>query len=142
MPLIIYRSGDLATFIPEHCVCGRTHCRISRIQGRKDDMIIWKGVNIFPIQIDRVLMEAPCVEGTYLVILETENDVDTMKIQVEVKEEFLKGDSKNNEALRTGIVNALQSELLVRPEVELLPLGTIPVSEVGKAKRVIDERTL
>jgi len=142
MPLIRYRSGDLASFIPEPCACGRTHCRISRIQGRRDDMIIWKGVNIFPIQIDRVLMEVPCVGGTYLVILETENDVDTMKIQVEVKEEFLKGDSKNNEALKTGIVNALQSELLVRPEVELLPLGTIPVSEVGKAKRVIDKRTL
>ena len=82
------------------------------------------------------------MEGTYLVILETENDVDTMKIQVEVKEDFLEGDSKNNEALRTGIVDALQSELLVRPEVELVPLGTIPVSELGKAKRVIDKRIL
>jgi phenylacetate-coenzyme A ligase PaaK-like adenylate-forming protein len=87
-------------------------------------------------------MEAPCVEGTYLVILETKNDVDTMKIQVEVTEEFLKEDSKDNEALRTGIVDALQSELMVRTEVELLPLGTIRISGVGKAKRVIDKRTL
>jgi len=142
MPLIRYRSGDLASFIPEPCACRRTHCRISRIQGRIDDMIIWKGVNIFPMQIDRVLMDIPEVEGTYLVILETVNDMDTMTVQVEVKEEFLKGDSRNNETLRTGIVNALQSELLVKPEVQLVPLGTIPVSEVGKAKRVIDNRTL
>ena len=82
------------------------------------------------------------MEGTYLVILETKNDVDTMKIQVEVTEECLQGDAKDNEALRTGIVNALQSELMVRTEVELLPLGTIRISGVGKAKRVIDKRTL
>ena len=140
MPLIRYRSRDLASFIPEPCACGRTHCRISRIQGRVDDMIIWKGVNVFPMQIDSVLMGIPEVEGAYLVVLETDKNVDTMNVKVEVGEASLK--ERQSERLRMRIVNSLQSELLVKPEVQLVPIGTIPVSEGGKAKRVIDTRSL
>jgi phenylacetate-CoA ligase len=140
MPLIRYRSQDLASFIPEPCACGRTHCRISRIQGRVDDMIIWKGVNIFPMQIEKVLMEIPEVKETYLVTLETKKEVDSMTVQAEVMETFLKSD--DSQALRTRIIDALQSELLVKPDVQLVPKGTIPVSELGKAKRVIDKRRL
>ncbi len=105
-----------------------------------DDMIIWKGVNIFPMQIEQVLMDIPEVDVTYLVVLETRKDVDTMTVQVEVKEAFLEGDRCDD--LRAHIVEALQSELLVKPEVKLVPLGTVPVSEVGKATRVIDKRRL
>jgi phenylacetate-CoA ligase len=140
MPLIRYRSQDLASFIPEPCACGRTHCRISRIQGRVDDMIIWKGVNIFPMQIEKVLMEIPEVKETYLVTLETKKEVDSMTVQAEVMETFLNSD--DSQALRTRIIDALQSELLVKPDVQLVPKGTIPVSELGKAKRVIDKRRL
>ena len=140
MPLIRYPSQDLASFIPEPCACGRTHCRISRIQGRVDDMIIWKGVNIFPMQIEKVLMEIPEVKETYLVTLETRKEVDSMTVQAEVMETFLKSD--DSQALRTRIIDALQSELLVKPDVQLVPKGTIPVSELGKAKRVIDKRRL
>lgn len=139
MPLIRYRSRDLASIIPEPCGCGRTHCRISRIQGRIDDMIIWKGVNIFPNQIDGVLMDVKEMEGAYLVILETENDVDTMTVQVEIGEDFLRGDK--GKALGNRIADSLQSELLVRPQVKLVPPGTIPLSETEKAKRVIDRRS-
>lgn len=139
MPLIRYRSQDLASFIQEPCKCGRTHCRISRIQGRVDDMIIWKGVNIFPLQIEKVLMEIPEVQETYLVVLETENDVDRMIIQVEVRESFLKGEKSYE--LQARIVNSLQAELLAKPEVQLVSSGTIPVPEAGKAKRVIDKRS-
>ena len=139
MPLIRYRSQDLASFIQEPCDCGRTHCRISRIQGRVDDMIIWKGVNIFPLQIEKVLMEIPEVQETYLVVLETENDVDRMTIQVEVRESFLKGEKSDE--LQARIVNSLQAELLAKPEVQLVSSGTIPVPEAGKAKRVIDKRS-
>ena len=139
MPLIRYRSQDLASFIQEPCKCGRTHCRISRIQGRVDDMIIWKGVNIFPLQIEKVLMEIPEVQETYLVVLETENDVDRMTIQVEVRESFLKGEKSYE--LQARIVNSLQAELLAKPEVQLVSSGTIPVPEAGKAKRVIDKRS-
>jgi phenylacetate-CoA ligase len=140
MPLIRYRSRDLAFLIPEPCICGRTHCRISRIQGRVDDMIIWKGVNIFPMQIDSILMDIQEVAGTYQIVLATDNDVHTMTIQVEVSEAYIKGEK--SEGLQKRIMNLLQSELLVKPEVQLVPAGTIPVSEVEKAKRVIDNRTL
>lgn len=140
MPLIRYRSGDLARFIPEPCACGRTHRRISRIQGRIDDMIIWKGVNIFPMQIESILMDIPEIEENYLVVLETDNYVDTMTVQVEVPEVYLEGEK--SEGLRRRIINSLQSELLVKPDVQLMPAGTIPVSEMGKAKRVIDKRSL
>jgi phenylacetate-CoA ligase len=142
MPLIRYRSGDLASFLSEPCPCGRTHRRISRIQGRVDDMIIWKGVNIFPMQIDQVLMDFSEVDGPYLVILEDKNDMDVMTIQVEIKEAFLKRDEQETEGLRNRIIEALQSELLVKPEVQFVPVGTVPVSEVEKAKRVIDKRKL
>jgi phenylacetate-CoA ligase len=142
MPLIRYRSGDLAYFLSEPCPCGRTHRRISRIQGRVDDMIIWKGVNIFPIQIDGILMDFPEIDGTYLILLEDKDDVDQMTVQVEMKEEFLKGDQQKIEGLKRRIIDALQSELLVRPEVQLVPIGTVPVSEVEKAKRVVDKRRL
>ena len=140
MPLIRYRSRDLAFSIPEPCICGRTHFRISRIQGRVDDMIIWKGVNIFPMQIDSILMDIQEVAGTYQIVLATDNDVHTMTIQVEVGEAHIKGEK--SEGLRKRIMDSLQSELLAKPEVELVPAGTIPVSEVEKAKRVIDNRTL
>jgi phenylacetate-CoA ligase len=139
MPLIRYRSQDLASFIQEPCKCGRTHCRISRIQGRVDDMITWKGVNIFPLQIENVLMEIREVQETYLVVLETENDEDRMTVQVEVEESFLKG-GKSDE-LHARIVNSLQAELLAKPEVQLVSPCTIPIPEVGKAKRVIDKRS-
>jgi phenylacetate-CoA ligase len=140
MPLIRYRSRDLAYFIPEPCICGRTHCRISRIQGRMDDMIIWKGVNIFPMQIDSILMDIQEVKETYQIVLATANDVDTMTIRVEVSDAHMKGEK--SEGLQKRITDSLQSELLVKPEVQLVPAGTIPVSEMEKAKRVIDNRTL
>ena len=142
MPLIRYRSGDMAYFLPEPCRCGRTHRRISRIQGRVDDMIIWKGVNIFPVQIDSVLMDFSEIDGTYLILLEDKDDADQMTVQVEMKEEFLKGDRQKTEGLRRKITEALQSELLVKPEVQFIPTGTVPMSEVEKAKRVIDKRKL
>lgn len=140
MPLIRYRTRDLASLISEPCPCGRTHRRISRISGRLDDMLIWKGVNIFPMQIEQVIMDFPEAEGTYLVLLETEDDIDTMMVKIEVKETFLQDD--NTAVLKTRITDALQSELLVRSEVEFVPTGAIPVSDVGKAKRVIDKRNL
>ena len=140
MPLIRYRTRDLASLISEPCPCGRTHRRISRISGRLDDMLIWKGVNIFPMQIEQVIMDFPEAEGTYLILLETEDDIDTMTVRIEVKETFLQGDVTGS--LKTRITDALQSELLIRPEVELVPTGAIPVSDVGKAQRVVDKRNL
>ncbi len=138
MPLIRYRSRDLASFIPEPCKCGRTHRRISRIQGRIDDMIIWKGVNVFPMQIEQILMHISDMIESYLVTLETERGVDKMTVQVEVNSGLLVGDK--SQALTKRISDALQSELLVRPEVQVVPSGTIPATETKKARRVVDKR--
>lgn len=141
MPLIRYRSKDLATIYPEPCPCGRTHRRLSRIKGRSDDMFILKGVNIFPLQIDTTLMNIPEVGTNYLVILERENYEDRMIVQVEVRPEFFKGDLWQLERLRKEITEALRYELLVTPKVELVEPDTLPKSE-GKAVRVIDRREM
>jgi len=141
MPLIRYRSKDLATIFAEPCRCGRTHRRISRIKGRSDDMFILKGVNIFPIQIDTILMNIAAVGTNYLVILERENFQDTMIIRVEVRPEFFKGELRQLENLRRQITEALKSELLVTPKVELVEPDTLPKSE-GKAVRVVDRREM
>lgn len=141
MPLIRYRSKDLATVFPEPCRCGRTHRRISRIKGRSDDMFILKGVNIFPLQIDTVLMNIAAVGTNYVVILERENFQDQMIIRVEVRPEFFRGELRQLEKLRREITEALRSELLLTPKVELVEPDTLPKSE-GKAVRVIDRREM
>jgi phenylacetate-CoA ligase len=143
MPLIRYRSKDLATLFPDSCPCGRTHRRISRIKGRSDDMFILKGVNIFPLQIDTTLMNIPEVGTNYLVVLEREpeNFQDRMIVRVEVHPEFFKGDLWQLESLRRQITEALKSELLVTPKVELVEPDTLPKSE-GKAVRVVDRREM
>lgn len=141
MPLIRYRSKDLATIYPDPCSCGRTHRRLSRIKGRSDDMFILKGVNIFPLQIDTTLMNIPEVGTNYLVILERENFEDRMIVRVEVRPEFFKGDLWQLERLRKEITEALRSELLVTPKVELVEPDSLPKSE-GKAVRVIDRREM
>lgn len=143
MPLIRYRSKDLATILPGSCPCGRTHRRISRIKGRSDDMFILKGVNIFPLQIDTTLMNIPEVGTNYLVILEreVENFQDRMVVRVEVRPQFFKGDLWQLEKLRRQITESLKSELLVTPKVELVEPDTLPKSE-GKAVRVIDRREM
>jgi phenylacetate-CoA ligase len=139
MPLLRYRTRDLASFSPEPCPCGRTHRRISRIQGRTDDMLILKGVNIFPIQIERVLMAMPEVGANYLVEIKRENFNDLMNVKVEVQEEFFREDLKYQASLRKKITEALKSELLITPRVELVEPLTLPRSE-GKALRIVDLR--
>jgi phenylacetate-CoA ligase len=141
MPLIRFRSKDLATLFPGPCRCGRTHRRISRIKGRSDDMFIIKGVNIFPLQIDTTLMNIPEVGTNYRVVLEREDFQDKMIVQVEVRPEFFKGDLWHLENLRKQITEALKSELLVTPKVELVEPDSLPKSE-GKAVRVIDRREM
>jgi phenylacetate-CoA ligase len=140
MPLLRYRTRDLTSFIPEPCPCGRTHRRITRIKGRADDMIIVKGVNIFPIQIETALMRLPEVGRNYRILLTREGYRDEMVVQVEVLPELFRGQMKNLQGLRERITGILRDEILVTPKVELVEPGTIEVSE-GKAVRVIDKRT-
>ena len=139
MPLIRYRTRDLTRIIPEPCACGRTHRRIARITGRSDDMFIIKGCNVFPIQIERVLMRIPNVANDYLITLDTNEEGDTMLVQAELAPDSFSDDYKQLETLRKRIARELCDEILVTPTVQLVAPGALPKSE-GKAVRVIDRR--
>lgn len=138
MPLLRYRTRDITSLIPEPCPCGRTHRRLNRITGRSDDMLIVRGVNIYPQQIERVLMSLPQVGRNYLIQLE---GLDEMVVKVELAKTGFDGQVDHLVHLQTLIGDRLRTEILVKPTVELVPPGTLPVSE-GKAKRVLDNRTL
>jgi phenylacetate-CoA ligase len=138
MPILRYRTRDITMILPEKCPCGRTHRRISRIIGRSDDMIIVRGVNIFPQQIERVLMGVRAVAQNYQIVLES---YDQMTVRVEIAKELFDGKVDHLVNLQNEITEKLRSEILVKPKVELLEPGTLPVSE-GKSVRVIDRRTL
>ena len=139
MPILRYRTRDLTRFIPGDCPCGRKHRRIDRIVGRADDMLIVKGVNIYPMQIEVVLMGFYEVGKNYLIILEREGLKDTMRVQVEIRKEFFVEDMRHLQGLQNRIARALHDEILITPKVELVQNNSLPQTE-GKAKRVIDLR--
>jgi phenylacetate-CoA ligase len=137
MPLIRYRTRDLARIYPDPCPCGRTHRRISRIKGRDDDMLIIKGVNMFPIQIETALMKFPEIGRNYQIILETVGHMDELTIEVEILTPA--DDMRVYERLRGHIAEAIRDEVLVKPKINLVQPGTIKRAE-GKAVRVVDKR--
>ncbi len=139
MPIIRYRTKDLTRIIPGTCACGRTHQRIERIKGRTDDMMIIKGVNIFPIQIEKKLMEIPGVGNNFVIILEREGYDDYITVKVEVQNEVFTGDLRPLENLRKRVIDELKADILITPRVKLVEPGSIPATE-GKAIRVIDNR--
>lgn len=139
MPILRYRSRDLTRIIPGECSCGRKHRRIDRIMGRADDMIIVKGVNIYPMQVEKILMGFPEVGQNYLIVLEREDLKDIIKVQVEIREEGFVEDMRHLRGLQEAIVRRLREEILVTPRVELVQRNSLPQSE-GKAKRVQDLR--
>jgi phenylacetate-CoA ligase len=141
MPLIRFRTRDLTAIIPGACPCGRTHRRIMRIKGRDDDMLIINGVNLFPMQIEKVLMNIPGVGTNYLIEIYKDNYMDKLQVKVEVHGALFKGTLPDLERLEQEITSLLKSELLVTPVVKLVEPGSLPQTE-GKAKRVIDLRKI
>ena len=139
MPIIRYRTRDLTRFVPGECPCGREHRRIDRIKGRADDMMIIKGVNIYPMQIERVLMSIPEVGRNYVIVLEREGFIDQIRIKVEIREEFFVEDMRALAKLQKKIATKLRDEILVTPRVELVERGGLPQTQ-GKAERVLDNR--
>jgi phenylacetate-CoA ligase len=139
MPLLRYRTHDLARVLPGPCRCGRAHRRISRIKGRTDDMFIVKGVNVFPMQVERALLGVLGVGSNYRIVLETVDNRDEMRVQVEVSGELWHGEVRELNQLRRRIVQELRQEILVTPRVELMEPGSLPAGE-GKAVRVVDMR--
>ena len=139
MPIVRYRTRDMTRFLPGQCPCGRVHRRIDRLHGRCDDMMIVKGVNIFPMQIERVLMAMPEVGQDYQIILERDGFIDNIRVKVEIRDEFFVEDMRQLGALQKRIASRLRDEILVTPRVELVERNSLPKSE-GKAARVLDKR--
>jgi len=138
MPLLRYRTRDLTRILPGECPCGRNHKRLDRMKGRSDDMMIVKGVNIFPIQIETVLMQFNELGTDYLITLQTSQDNDEMMVEVELEQLFT-DDFGRLDKLTKEITRQLKDEILLTPRVKLVPKGSLPRSE-GKSVRVKDLR--
>lgn len=141
LPIIRYRTRDISSITHEPCVCGRTHARISRISGRTDDMLIIRGVNVFPSQIESVLLQIDEVEPHYQIIVDRKGRLDDVELLVEVSSSFFSDQVKRLEQLGNRIRSEIESTLGLAVRVRLVEPKTIERSE-GKARRVIDKRSL
>lgn len=139
MPVIRYRTRDLTKIIPQPCDCGRTHRKIARIKGRTDDMMIINGVNIFPVQIEKTIMNIPEASKNYIIEIAEKNYMDKLSIKIEINENTFSGTLEDLEKLKSKIEAELKSETGVSPMVSFVDQGTLPVTE-GKVKRVYDLR--
>ncbi len=140
-PLIRYRTRDLSRLSLKACACGRTLVRMDRISGRTDDMLIIRGVNVFPSQVESVLMTIEGVEPHYQLIVTREGSLDVLEVQVEVNESVFSDQIKGLEGLARTIEHEIKDLLGVTCKVKLVEPKTIQRSE-GKAKRVIDKRKI
>lgn len=141
LPLIRYRTKDLTSIDYSPCECGRTLARISRFKGRSDDMLIIRGVNVFPSQVEAALLEVSETSPNYLLIVDRVNNQDTLEVLVEVDEKFFSDDMRALESLTKTITGVLKQALGLAVKVKLVEPKTIERSE-GKAKRVIDKKHL
>ena len=139
MPLIRYRTRDLCSLIPDKCSCGRTHVRMTRVIGRSDDMLIIRGVNVFPSQIESALLNIHELQPFYQIIVDRVNMLDTMELQVEMSEALSKAEDEVRLAVKSLAEKEVGSSIGISAKVTLLRSGSLPRSE-GKAKRVIDNR--
>lgn len=141
LPLIRYRTHDVTQLEGAPCACGRTHIRMRKVTGRTDDMLIIRGVNVFPSQIETVLTRIPEVRPHYMIYVDRVHNADTLEVQVEISEEFQIDQISQMEALTKKITNAMHQMLGLTCKITLVNPKTIARSE-GKAKRVIDNRVL
>jgi phenylacetate-CoA ligase len=140
-PLLRYRTRDISVLYPQPCKCGRTHLRMERVSGRSDDMLIIRGVNVFPSQIESVLMTIKGVEPHYLLIVDRQGNLDTLEVHVEVNESGFSDEVKDLQTLGRTIEKEIKDLLGVNAGVKLVEPKTIQRSE-GKAQRVIDKRKI
>lgn len=139
LPMIRYRTRDLSSLITEVCPCGRTHVRMNKVLGRSDDMVIIRGVNVFPSQVESVLLNIANVEPYYLLVVERRNNLDELEVWVEVSEKAFSDEVRKLEKLEKLITKELESSLGVNVKVKLVEPKSLQRSE-GKAKRVEDRR--
>jgi phenylacetate-CoA ligase len=141
IPLLRYRTRDISTLHPEKCACGRTHVRMKRVTGRTDDMLIIRGVNVFPSQVESVLLAFGETEPHYLLVVDRQADLDDLEIWVELSEKMFSDEVRQLELLESKIRHKILSVLNINAKIKFVEPRTIPRSE-GKAKRVADRRDL
>jgi phenylacetate-CoA ligase len=138
LPLLRYRTGDIAALRRGECACGRTLAKMSRITGRRDDMLVIRGVNVYPSEVERVLLAAPALCPHYLLVLDERGDVPQLIACCEYQTELPASSPSDGAQPSAGTLEAsLREALGVRVAVRVLPAGTVPRSEVGKAVRVV-----
>lgn len=141
LPLLRYRTRDLTTLYLDVCECGRTTVRMDKVTGRSDDMLIIRGVNLFPSQIETVLLSMEGISPHYLLIVDRQNNLDTLELQVEVDQQYFTDRIKELQTISAKLKHAIESATGISVNVKLVEPKTIERSE-GKAKRVIDKRKL
>ena len=144
MPLLRYRTRDLCSLMEGECECGRTSVRMGRIMGRSDDMLIIRGINVFPSQVEAVVLAIPEIAPRYMLIIDRVNNLDTLTVQVEVRPDYFTSDFDTPgavENLRKKVEFKLRSVLSIGAKVELKAPGSIERSQ-GKSVRVLDKRVL
>jgi phenylacetate-CoA ligase len=141
LPMIRYRTGDITSLDTETCACGRTHPRIGRIQGRVDDMLIIRGINVFPSQIEHALLTIPEVGQHFQIVVDRKGALDTMLVRVEVSRDAFSDKITDLMGIKETVAHRLKNTLNVNVGVELVEPGSLPRFE-GKAKRVVDRRVL
>ena len=139
LPLIRYKTGDVTFIMDDECSCGRTHPKIHRILGRVDDMIVVRGINVFPSQIEHVLMQIPEVGDHFQVVITRNGSLDEITVKVEMRDEVFTGELSDFKRIQSKVQRELYKELGLRTNVELVEKGTIE-RFVLKAKRVVDLR--
>ncbi len=141
LPLIRYRTKDITTIDHSHCECGRTSARISKFKGRADDMLIIRGVNVFPSQVEAALVDIKEVTPHYMIIVDRVNNLDTLEIQVEIDEKYFTDEIKGLESLTAKIAHTINQALGLNAKIRIVEPQTLSRSE-GKAVHVIDKRKL
>lgn len=141
MPLLRYRTKDLCSLMEGECACGRTTVRMGRIMGRSDDMLIIRGINVFPSQVESVILEMPEFEPQYMLVVDRAGNLDTLQVQVEVRRDFFNDDIGSMLAMKKRLSDKLKSVLSISADVKLMEPGSIERSQ-GKGKHVIDKRIL
>lgn len=141
MPMLRYRTHDICRLDASPCKCGRTHVRMEKISGRTDDMLVISGVNVFPSQIESVLVGLNGVSPHYMLVVDRVKSLDRLEVQVELTEEMFSDTVAEIEKLRDDIKEKIKSVVGINTKIQLVPPKSIPRSE-GKAKRIIDKRNI
>ncbi len=141
MPLLRYRTRDLTSLIDEKCACGRTAVRMTPVVGRSDDMLIIRGINVFPSQVESVILEMKEFEPLYMLVVDRVNNLDTLEVQVEVREGYYSDDINAMLALKKRLANRMKSVLSINAEIRFMEPGQL-VRAQGKSQHVIDKRII